>query len=111
MRGRRWRSFWQVVPVIAWLLLLGNSLAPAAWPADPQVALCLVTLVSAAGCWARAVLPAQRLVWAFMALGLSGYAVGFVVLFTVSQGEGGGPWGLNLSDCASLLLYPPPTRH
>ena len=103
---RHSRAGWQVVPVVAWILLLANSLAPQELRADPRLTLCLVTLLSAAGCWARACLPAQRVVWALMAFGLSGYAVGFLVLFTVSQGEGGGPWGLNYSDCASLLLYP-----
>ncbi|MDQ6649680.1 MAG: EAL domain-containing protein, partial [Actinomycetota bacterium] len=41
-----------------------------------------------------------------MTVGLTGYAVGFVLLFYVSAGEAGGPFGMNFSDCASLLLYP-----
>ena len=102
----RQRALWQLMPVVAWLVLLWGSLVPAVPLLDPRVALCLVTCLAAVGCAARVQLPAERAVWAWMAVGLAGYGLGFVVLFGVSTGEGGGPWGLNVSDCASLLLYP-----
>ena len=48
----------------------------------------------------------HRRVWPLLGLGLLGYAGGFDIQFWVTAGEQGGPGGLNLSDCSSLLLYP-----
>lgn len=91
--------------LLAWVLLLAGTLDGQV--RDGRLLLCAVTALSALSCWIRvATLRAERRAWASMAVGLSGYAVGFAVLFYVSMGERGGPFGLNYSDCASLLLYP-----
>lgn len=67
-----------------------------------------VTSVAALACWARTLRPhaTDRLVWALFATGLSAYAAGYLVLFTLTAGEGAGPGGLNISDCVSLCFYP-----
>jgi diguanylate cyclase len=92
--------------VLAWAALLVHSVTADAG-AVSQALLCLVTVSSALACWVRvATVRAERAVWSLFALGLSGYGGGFLVLFYVSMGDGAGPWGLNRSDCASLLLYP-----
>ena len=100
------RSPWCWAVVAAWALLLAGTLRDVA-PETDRLLLCAVTGGAAAATWARvALVPEQRLVWALFATGLSSYGGGFVVLFFVSVGEGGGPLGLNLSDTVSLLLYP-----
>ncbi len=88
----------------SWLWLLGTTLAGR----DASLPLTTVCLVAALGLWARALLPgrADRLPWGLVAAGCTGYAGGYAVLFLVTAGEGGGPGGLNYSDCLSLLLYP-----
>lgn len=97
----------QLTVAAAWLLLLWDVMVPRHALVSAETGLCLVTLAAALCCWLRAAaVAADRVVWSWMAVGLSGYAVGFVILFTVSMGEAGGPLGLNYSDCASLLLYP-----
>ena len=101
------RSVGQVVPVAAWLVLLWGTAVPGRALVGSEAALCVVTVAAALSSWARALRnPADRASSCCMAIGLSGYALGFVVLFTVSMGEGGGPLGLNYSDCFSLVLYP-----
>ncbi len=91
--------------LLAWVLLAavdvkGSASAVHAALTGVTVLSALVTLgVSARGG------PLAR-VWLLLGLGLAGYAGGFLVQFWVSAGEQGGPAGLNLSDCSSLLLYP-----
>ena len=86
------------------LLLVGLGRLPAELTSSLIIA---VTALSALAVWLRvAAVPTRRAAWAAMAFGLSGYAVGWGVLFHVSMGEGGGPFGMNWSDCASLLVFP-----
>ena len=97
----------QLAVVTAWAVLLWGTAVPPRSPLGPETMLCAVTLLAAISCWARVwCTAADRAAWACMAVGISGYAVGFSVLFGVSAGEAGGPFGLNWSDCFSLLLYP-----
>lgn len=100
------RLGWPALVVLAWALLLASSTTSSA--ALEQGALILVTAMAAGACWTRAVRgPAQeRTIWLLFGAGLTGYSAGYVMLFGVSSGEGGGPWGLNYSDCLSLAFFP-----
>lgn len=97
---------WVVGTVLAvWAGLLLNALRSG--DEGHGQALMAVTATAAAACWARTLqTDPDRLVWGLFATGLTGYALGYVVLFEVSTGEGAGPGGLNLSDCFSLAFYP-----
>ena len=96
----------QAAVCLAWLVLLADTLLTG-FAVNERILLCAVTVAAAVNCWCRAVTHrAERAVWSVMAIGFTGYAGGFVILFFISMGEGAGPFGLNLSDCASLLLYP-----
>lgn len=95
-----------VLVLVAWLLVLVAPLLPAGPQLQP-LALSAVTVTSAGLTLLVAGRPGpHRRAWLLLGLGLAGYAGGFVVQFWVTAGERGGPGGLNLSDCSSLLLYP-----
>jgi diguanylate cyclase (GGDEF)-like protein len=70
--------------------------------------LCAVTSVAAITAVAGALrwTGRQRVGWLLLAGGISGYAVGFLISFYDHHNHRHGLWGLNLSDCFSLLLYP-----
>ena len=98
-----------VVVLVAWLSVMAAGLLPdgAAALRVQQLALTAVTTSAAVVTLsaARRAGPARG-AWLLLGLGLAGYAGGFVVQFWITAGEHGGPGGLNLSDCFSLLLYP-----
>lgn len=104
---RALRRLWCGPVVAVWvtlLVLMSRGGLAVRWQ---ELLLCGVTEGAAAACWARVLaLPESRLTWSLFALGLTAYGAGFVVLFFVSMGEGGGPFGLNVSDSVSFLLYP-----
>ena len=90
------------------LLWLGLALVTGAGtsPRLHDVLLCAVTLGAAVGCAVRAALvERERAVWALFAVALAGYGSGFVLVFA-EVGQGAGPFGMNVSDLVSLLLYP-----
>lgn len=93
----------------SWLaVLLGAALpvTPGAMQLQ-QVALTAATACAAAMTLAAAARRGRlAAAWLLIGIGLSGYAGGFVIQFWLTHGEHAGPWGLNLSDCSSLLLYP-----
>lgn len=94
----------RLLAISCWLGLALNTamdLVPA------EVAITAVSAVAALCSWLRVLrVPTDRPAWAAFATGSSAYALGWVVLFFVTSGEGAGPGGLNLSDTVSLLLYP-----
>ena len=96
--------------VIVWVLLGAGFALVALSSGDGAPATAAVALLSATAAvatWARVALVAEeRVAWSLVALGATCYAAGWAVLFYVSAGEAGGPGGLNVSDCLSLLLYP-----
>lgn len=112
--GRVLAGACQLGIAVSWLALLlqsGPDGHPWSLPGSTmngrELALCAVTMLCAVSCFARAATrAAQRTAWALLAGGLAGYASGFVIIFYVRAGGGAGPFGLNLSDCASLALYP-----
>lgn len=112
--GRVLAGACQLGIAVSWLALLlqsGPDGHPWSLPGSTmngrELALCAVTMLGAVSCFARAATrAAQRTAWALLAGGLAGYASGFVIIFYVRAGGGAGPFGLNLSDCASLALYP-----
>jgi len=111
----RWRSQGRrglpaTCALALWVGLLAHALLthPATRTPAAELWLCAVTVTAALATLASAARreSPSRLVWLLLGLGLSSYAAGFVVVSYVSVGEAGGPWGLNRSDTASLLLYP-----
>lgn len=95
--------------LLSWCTLLVVTMLPGAPSAGTTTALLLVSTGSAAlACWCRALAPgrADRAVWALLAAGASAYCGAYAVLFLVSMGEGGGPFGLNYSDLVSLAFFP-----
>ena len=89
------------------MLVLGQFETFSGLHLDVRGTLCAVTGTAAVSCGLRAIaVSSERAVWSAMALGLGGYATGFVVLFFISAGDSAGPFGLNVSDSASLVLYP-----
>ncbi len=96
--------------MVAGYVALAVTVLPAGGPAHAhrvELLLTLVTCSAAACCWT--VVPrrrGERSAWSGLAAGLSGYGGGFAVLFYVPGQRGLGPFGLNLSDGFSLLLYP-----
>jgi diguanylate cyclase (GGDEF)-like protein len=109
---RRWvrvrRAALGVAVVGGWLLVMVGAALPnsAGATSFQHLALAVATCVAAVVTLLAARQGPSRRAWLLLGLGLSGYAAGFVIQFWVTAGEHGGPGGLNLSDCASLLLYP-----
>ncbi len=97
---------WSLLAVAVWLA----SLAAGTLVGSPSLqhgVLTASTCVAALAVWARVRCRAeQRAAWSCFAVGLSGYAAGYAVLFYAPGLQRLGPGALNLSDCFSLLLYP-----
>ncbi len=97
----------QALPVAAWLGLLAATVLPAGTGRPVAVLLCVTTGSAALSLWLRVVLRASdRLPWAMLALGWTGYAAGFVIGLFAPALQRLGPSDLNLSDTVSLVLYP-----
>lgn len=98
--------FWPLLAVAVWAVLLATG-ASSAQASATHALLTAATSVAAVAVWARVRRKTdQRAAWSCFAVGLSGYACGYVVLFYAPGLQGWGPGPLNLSDCLSLLLCP-----
>jgi len=79
------------------------------WPAAPAAlswatgGAALLTLLAALR---RGRPRAERVGWLLVGTGLVGYATGFILQFYAPGWQDAGPYEVNASDCASLLLYP-----
>lgn len=79
------------------------------WPAAPAAlswatgGAALLTLLAALR---RGRPRAERVGWLLVGTGLVGYATGFILQFYAPRWQDAGPYDVNASDCASLLLYP-----
>lgn len=97
--------------VVCWLAVAAQCCLPA--PVALTVVgvrplLCAVTSLAAVTALAGALRwnGRQRVGWLLLAAGITGYAVGFLIVFYDHHNHRHGLWGLNLSDAFSLLLYP-----
>ena len=92
--------------VLSWALTLLPAAGGDCW-ISPHEALTAATCTAAVVVVLAAILsPGSRLVLSLFGIGLGGYACGFLVQFFLPSWQRHGPFGLNLSDALSLLLYP-----
>ncbi len=107
MRERRGSAAgWPLLATVSWVVLLAAVSLPVG-TTSRHVLLTVTTSAAAVAVWARVVTHrAHRAAWSCFAVGLSGYAAGYAVLFHAPSLQGLGPGRLNLSDCFSLLLFP-----